>query len=114
MLQFDNLKLVKNRNVNADDNPLSYCLQQDSLCLMLFSDSEGQKELLHCSSERQRNKYLLSIIIFKGLAVADLLDLGEKEQWGGDKVEFLWFPRRFFMLLPYPSKTMHRACPVLG
>ena len=79
MLQFDNLKLVKNRNANAVDSPLSYCLQQGGLCLILFSDPEGQKGLPHCPSGRQRNKYLLSIIIFKELAVADLLDLGEKE-----------------------------------
>lgn len=103
MLQFDNLKLVKNRNASADESPLSYSLQQGALRLMSFSDPEGHKGLPYCPSGRQRNKHLLSVIIFKGLAAADLLDLGEKELRGGEKAEFLWFPRWFSMLTPYPS-----------
>lgn len=114
MLQFGNLKLVRNRNASADDSPLSYSLQQGALRLVSFSDPEGQKGLPYCPSGRQRNKYLLPIIIFKGLAAADLLDLGEKELWGGEKAEFLWFPQWFSMLTPYPSKATRGACPVLG
>lgn len=89
MLHFHSLKLLKNKNANEDESPLYYCLQQGGLCLMLFSDPEGQKELPYHLSGRQRNKYLLSIIIFKRLAAADLLDLWENELWSSEKVEFL-------------------------
>ena len=81
---------------------------------MLFSDSERQKGLPYRPSGRERNKYLPSIIIVKGLAVADLLDLGEKVLWSGEKVDFFWFPRCFSVLMPYPSKSTRRACPVPG
>lgn len=80
------------------------CLQQGRPCLVLFGDPEGQKGLPCCPTGRQRNKHLLSTIIFKGLAASDLLFLGERELWGGEKVEFLWCPHGFSKLMPYPCK----------
>lgn len=56
-----------------------YCLQQEDLCLLLFSDPERLKGPPCGSSGRQRKKYLLTIVIFKGLAAADLLDPGGQE-----------------------------------
>jgi len=103
MQKFDSLKLVKNRTSNADDSPLSFCLQLGSLCLVLFR--------MGYPNGRQRKMYLLFIIIFKELAVVDRLDLGEKELWVVRKWNFSGCQDAF----PCCCHTQARPCtgPVL-
>lgn len=58
-------------------------------------------------------KQMSSVHHFKGLAVADLLELGQKEPWVGEKVNFS-VPKMFFHADAILEQGYSWACSVRG